>query len=364
MKTINPAATVIVSALGLLLAACGGGGDNNPGGGGQMEQMEQMPGDGSQQMPGGGSMNEQEPDETIQPPGQGGGAPAGSGGPGSGPASSTKRPGLSAGGVTVGISHKDGLATFSVNKGGTPWTDDGFKHFRGGAGSGDWTGTATKLNANAATATERFRVITDIDIVEPKDEDYIAYGYWSRNPSTSYDSSGDSFTNMDLDNGFEPFYYGSMPYAGDVKSLVGEAIYTGDAMGAYQISDLTTTHGFFEAQISLTATFGPDGRVEGRMTGMNDTERLFLEGENPLSILSDPLSFSADYDSSGRSFANRDCGIASCDWGGYFLGPTGQAPTGAAGWFRNLTIDKIIGSGITASRITTRLDGSFGAQRP
>ncbi|MDE0281806.1 MAG: hypothetical protein OXN16_12125 [Gammaproteobacteria bacterium] len=100
------------------------------------------------------------------------------------------------------------------------------------------------------------------------------------------------------------------------------------------------------------------------MTGMNDTERLVLEGENPLSILSDPLSFSADYDSSGRSFVNRDCGIANCDWGGYFLGPTGQAPTGAAGWFRNLTIDKIIGSGITARRITTRLDGSFGAQRP
>ena len=67
------------------------------------------------------------------------------------------------------------------------------------------------------------------------------------------------------------------------------------------------------------------------MTGMNDTERLVLEGENPLSILSDPLSFSADYDSSGRSFVNRDCGIANCVWGGYFLGPTGQAPTGAAG---------------------------------
>lgn len=233
-----------------------------------------------------------------------------------------------------------------VNKGGTPWTRDGFRSLPAGGSPGSWTGVTVKLNDDA---TEQLRVITDI--AHPGDMDYMAFGYWSKQPATS----------LELDNGFEPFHYGSMPYTGDVKNLSGVATYRGNAIGAYSILD-TLTRGHFTAKASLTASFGSDGQIEGRMTEIADIEELFLNSRDPLSGFGDPLPLYAEYDASGRSFSNKSCGTADCDWGGYFLGPSdgGQAPTGAAGWFKKLTIHDDSNSG---GRRTARLDGPFGAQQ-
>ncbi|MXY15171.1 MAG: hypothetical protein F4Y53_05785, partial [Proteobacteria bacterium] len=216
-----------------------------------------------------------------------------------------------------------GIATFNVNRrNGYLWTREGFKYFPGGAGHGDWTNTTTKLNNSA---TERFRVTTDI--TGSSDLDYIAYGYWSRHPSTSL-YHGD----------FEPLYYGSMPYAGNVKNLSGQATYTGDAMGVYTVTrslGSLRTYGYFEAKISLTASFGSSGEIVGNMTGIENIEERYLNGSDPLSIFADQVNFSANYDNSGRSFAGDS-------WGGYFLGPSDsvQTPTGVAGWFEGLTIEE------------------------
>ena len=328
-----------------LLSACGGGGV------------------GSLQTP----MDPGTPDEMLQPPGQpsdqGREAPSGSGGPGPVPVRSGKQPGLSARGVTVAIGHSGGLPTFAVNRGGTAWTLDGFTYFPGGGDNGDWTGTATKLNvkkpeepeeleAAKAKATQRFRVVTDI--AGSNDMDYLAYGYWSRHPSTSL-----------YHDDFEPFYYGSMPWAGDVKNLSGQATYKGNAIGAYEVTrslGSLITYGYFEAQVLLTASFGPNGQVEGRMTNIEDLEERYPDGNSPLSSFRDPSPFIADYDSSGRSFTNRDCGTSGCDWGGYFLGPSasGQVPTGTAGWFEGLSMSEPCTPVLCR---TATLEGAFGAQR-
>ena len=314
----------ILSILVFLLTACGGGG----GGSGTPAESG-------------------EPPRMAQPPSQEMGAQTGDGASSvpatpATPTTPAKQPGLSARGVAVSIAHDGFEPTFEVNKGQTRWTREGFKTLPGDGG--DWKGTAAKLNANQ---TERFRAITDY--TGSSDMDYIAFGYWSRHPATS----------VDLDNGFEPFYYGSMPYAGNVKNLSGQATYTGDAMGVYKVTrslGSLRTYGYFDAQVSLTASFGSSGEVVGSMTGITDTEERYLNGHDPLSIFGDQVAFSANYDSSGRSFAGDS-------WGGYFLGPSdnGQTPTGVAGWFEGLTIEERSCSDFVCR--TARLEGSFGAQR-
>ena len=319
-----------------LLMACGGGG-----GGGALNTPTDpgMPGETVQP-------------PSVQPPSQEGTASGASGRSISTSASPAKQPGLSAKGATVTIGHSGDLPTFAVNKNGTAWTRDGFAYFPGGGDNGDWTSTATKLNA---AETERFRVVTDI--AGPADADYLAYGYWSRHPASSL-----------YHNDFEPFYYGSMPYAGDVRNLSGQATYRGNAIGAYKIAHKPVhspgsvfTYGYFEARVRLTASFGPSGQVEGRMTNIQDLEESYPDGTDPLSGFGDPSPFFADYDSSGSSFANKGCGTSGCDWGGYFLGPSdsGQVPTGAAGWFEELGITEPCTPFVCR---TVKLDGSFGAQ--
>ena len=149
-----------------------------------------------------------------------------------------------------------------------------------------------------------------------------------------------------------------MPYASNVKNLSGQAIYTGDAMGTYTIkhASASLSYGYFEGQVSLTASFEPSGGIEGSMTGIRNIEELYLNGHDPLSDFADQVQLSAEYDSSGRSFAGDG-------WGGYFLGPSGsgQTPTGTAGWFGGLTIEHRSCKGFTCTRAI--LDGSFGAQR-
>ena len=333
---MKPVGSLVV--LVFLLTGCGGGG-------GSPAQL-------------GNSPETAQPPQPHQPPGQETGD--GQSGSGSvptdsiGPVSQTrsaKRPGLSAKGVEVSIVLDEGnIATFKVNRGGYPWTREGFKYFTGGPGNGDWTNTTTKLNDDE---TQRFRATTDI--AESGDMDYIVYGYWSRHPSTSlYHEDSESF------------YYGSMPYAGNVKNLSGQATYTGNAMGVYRIRHTPgslRTYGYFEAQVSLTASFGSSGEIVGSMTDIADIEELILNRRNPLSRFGDPSSFTANYDDSGRSFAGDSCGTSGCEWGGYFLGPSGagQVPTGVAGWFEGLTIKGRNCSSFACS--TARLEGSFGAQR-
>ena len=316
----------ILSILVFLLTACGGGGGGS-----------------------GAPAESGEPPRMAQPPGQETGTQTGDGASSvpatpATPATPAKQPGLSARGVAVSIAHNGFEPTFKVNKGQVPWTHEGFKTLPGDGG--DWKGTAAKLNANQ---TERFRAITDF--TGSGDMDYIAFGYWSRHPAAS----------VDLDNGFEPFYYGSMPYAGNVKNLGRNATYTGNAIGAYQVLS-TATRGYFSARVNLTASFGSSGQVQARVVKASDIEESYHNSRDPLSGFGDSASLSADYDSSGRSFAG-DCGAGGCEWGGYFLGPSdsGQVPTGAAGWFKKLTIHQDLSDG---SRRTARLDGSFGAQLP
>ena len=289
---MKPAPVFLVSVF--LLMACGGGGGgalNTPTNPGMPGETVQPP---SVQPP------------SVQPPNQEGTAPVSPGGRGSTPTSPTSPPGLSAKGVTVTVAHNGNVPTFAVNKNGTAWTRDGLRSLPAGGDNGNWTDATTKLNADA---TQRFLVITDI--AASSDADYMAFGYWSRHPSAS----------LDLDNGFEPFYYGSMPYAGDVRNLSGQATYTyyGNATGAYSILD-TSNRGYFTARVSLTASFGSGGQVEGRMAKIADIEKLWEEGRDPLSGFGDlPLS-SAGYDSSGRSFTSTSCSTAGCAGEGISLG--------------------------------------------
>ena len=338
-----------------MLVACGGGG----GGGSAGISSDSSPPDN---MPDPADMSGSQgaPDSTDMSGSQGTPGPSGTSSPVS-QTSLAKQPSLSAKGVTVSIAHNNAVPTFVVNKDGHLWTREGFKYFPGGAGNGDWTNSTTRLNADAI---QRFRVTTDI--TGSSDMDYIAYGYWSRHPSTSL-YHGD----------FESFYYGSMPYAGNVKDL-GEvtATYVGNAMGVYTIKytlGSLRTYGYFEAQVNLTASFGPDGKIAGNMTGIRNIEELYLNDHDPLSGYGDEVKLSANYDSSGRSFVGDDgdgCGTAGCEWGGYFLGPSHktvgneeilQVPTGAAGWFEGLTIQQLGCSSLICGM--AKLDGSFGAQR-
>ena len=127
-------------------------------------------------------------------------------------------------------------------------------------------------------------------------------------------------------------------------------------MGAYTIKHASTplSYGYFEGGVSLTASFGFSGEIVGSMTEIRDIEERYLNSHDPLSGFGDRVSFSAEYDSSGRSFAGDG-------WGGYFLGPSDSAPSGLAGWFKGVTIEESGCSGFTCR--TARLHGSFGAQR-
>ena len=104
--------------------------------------------------------------------------------------------------------------SLSVTKGDTEWTDIPTSADVQAAPSG-WV-SKTRLNAPAATASERFRVVAKID--SATDNDDLAYGYWSRVPLESPDD-------------FKPFYHGKTPYTGNGEEQTGSAAYTGGATG-------------------------------------------------------------------------------------------------------------------------------------
>ena len=353
MKSTNPKITIIVPFLVLLLAACGGGGGNNPGTG---EQVEQMPDGGSQQMPGDDSMDQQEPDDDPgtaigddNGPATGGGSGAATGGgsgTGGGSPVRTRQPSLSAKGVRAVITYFNGARIDISESSGMSWTEDPSARLDPPAG---WS-AETKLDGDSTSkTTARFHVVTDYGKVN--DDDYLAYGFWSKNlPDTQ------------AADGFVSFFYGNMPYAGNVGTLPvapqpQPVTYRGGAAGVYKIlGDLDedvdeVPYGHFKANIRLVASFGQNGKVLGYITDITPLRP--LNSKNP--GLSNVHAMSAEF--SGSTFVGRGprCG-GSC-WGGQFFGPSGggQVPTGAAGWFERLT------SYESGDDRAVSLYGSFGA---
>ena len=125
---------------------------------------------------------------------------------GGGGGSNTTGPSLTAGGVTAVVEYDttNSAASLSVKKGSTVWTESPATADVQAAPTG-WA-SETRLNAAAATATERFRVVAII--ASDSDKDYLAYGYWNRIP---LDDLGD----------YKPFYYGAMPYYRRYRQMAG-----------------------------------------------------------------------------------------------------------------------------------------------
>ena len=279
--------------------------------------------------------------------GGGGGSATGSGDNGGprGPVSgnSGKQPGLTAGGVTVsmvnsppttGVEHTN----FTIRKGVTRWATPANHTL--GAPSTDWAADTRLSGVSTLETTERFHAVTDYATED--DDDYLAYGFWSRNTPDTLDASG-----------FQSFFYGNMPYAGNVRALAtGNATYTGGAAGVYRIED-TDDYGYFQANVQLTASFGEGGRVEARMTGITS------QSGSPSFNFGDSPPLFADY-SGGNRFAGRSHGPV---WGGQFFGPSGsgQNPSGVAGWFEKVPVDDPAPSDpLNPGR--AHLSGSFGAK--
>ena len=183
--------------------------------------------------------------------GGGGGSATGSGDGGGPTGPAAKQPGLTAGGVTASMANTGGgVGNTSIlirTVGGISWSHDPNNVLA--APSADWVAD-TKLNAPPTVATQRFHAVTDYNT--DGDDDYLAYGFWSRNAPDTLDASG-----------FRSFFYGNKPYAGNVRALTGSATYTGGAAGVYRILD-TDDYGYFKANVALTAGFNDGGRSRRR----------------------------------------------------------------------------------------------------
>ncbi len=232
--------------------------------------------------------------------------------------------GLTAEGVRLDIREGGGgAAVVNVSEGNVSWAFTP-NHALAAPSSGGWA-AVTKVNPDPVT--HRFHGVTDIASFE--DADYLAYGHWAENfgkPTERPD--------------FKPFYYGNMPYTGNIPTTTSTANYAGGAAGIYE-TGTPGKWGYFRSDISLTANFGT-----GKVTGT-------LSNFSILSVLSPAFNFSNVTMSaatiSGGSFT-------AADWGGRFFGPSGAAPTGAAGWFDGLTSAESGGSG------SAKLYGTFGAK--
>ena len=259
----------------------------------------------------------------------GGGGGGGGFGPG-GQGISVKQPGLTAGGATAGISHNGTSPSITIRTPrGSIWTDTPAQVHT--APSGWFASTKSPFGDNSRI----FHAVTDIN--SSTDNDYLAYGYWSRSVPHTLASSG-----------FQSFYYGSMPYGGNAAapSLQGmTATYTGGAAGVYNILG-TSNYGHFKANFQLRANFGPVGTFVGSLTNITH-------------LTGDPAFAFRNIDRvpgaiSGSGFFGET--ILGGRMSGRFFGPSGALPTGVAGWFEDLRTPD------NGSR-TAILSGSFGATR-
>ena len=254
-----------------------------------------------------------------------GGGPSGPSGGGSPTSTGGKTPSLTAGGVRLHLQEGGGGSVFvNVSEGDVSWADTP-THVLAAPSSGGWT-AVTKVNP--VPVTHRFHGVTDI--ASFTDADYLAYGHWAENfgkPTERPD--------------FKPFYYGNKPYTGSVPASTATATYTGGAAGIYE-TGTPGTWGYFRSDISLSANFGT-----GKITGT-------LSNFSILSVLSPSFNFS---NVTTEAATISDGSFTQTLWGGRFFGPSGAAPTGAAGWFEGLTSAESGGTG------SATLHGSFAAQK-
>ena len=255
-----------------------------------------------------------------------GGGPSGPSGGGGPTSTAQKEPSLTAGGVTVGVRDGGGGSFgITITKGGTPWTVTANNQLAAPTG---WT-AVTRLNSGNTGSSHRFHVVHDIASLS--DADYLAYGHWSANfPSPPAEKPD-----------FESFFYGKLPYTGNVPASTPTATYTGGAAGIYK-TGTPGAWGYFKSDISLEANFGT-----GKVTAT-------LSGFGVVSALSPSFSFS-DVTMSAATISGSS--FTAADWGGRFFGPAGAAPTGAAGWFENLVSQQHGGTG------SATLYGSFAANK-
>jgi len=250
-----------------------------------------------------------------------GGGPVVSGGGGGG---GTRGPSLTAGGVTVSLLDGGAKTVIAINEGNVGWADQP-NHRLAAPGAG-WI-VNTRLNPGSPR-THRFHVATDA--TSYTDADYLLYGHWAAN-----------FSSPTAKPDFQAIYYGNKLWTGSVPSGTATATYTGGAAGIYK-TGTPGTYGYFRSAISLSANFGT-----GNVTGT-------LSGFSILTALGPAFSFSDVTLSAAKISGNR---FTHADWGGRFYGPSGAAPTGAAGWFEDLTSAQSGGTG------SATLYGSFGAQK-
>ena len=164
----------------------------------------------------------------------------------------------------------------------------------------------------------------DGEMIEVQDGDYLAFGYWNM---IDIESLADVV----------PFYYGSMPYEGNVQALSGAATYNGNAAGGYEhktydagTGEPTSTYGHFTADVRLAAFFGG---VDGMSTidGMVDAFALVAQTGSAPTVDWEVMLERTEV--TGQNFVGTN-------WNGAFFGPSddGQLPSGVAGGF-NATLD-------------------------
>ena len=216
--------------------------------------------------------------------GGGSGPPVVSGGGGASSLAPSSTP--SAGGVTAQL-RWTGSTVIGVVKGDDPWTNDASTVQP--APTTGWT-AATKQDRAGNNATELFRVVTNFDASE---EDYLAYGYWSR--------SGSHLVGL---NDYKPFYYGDMLYTGNVREQTGIASYTGGATGVYRTDvtpGATAVAGHFTADVAIAVTFGTTTDAAQLAFAMRNIETLTSGGATG-PTLSDTGSNALTADAAGSSF--------------------------------------------------------------
>ncbi len=265
---------------------------------------------------------------------------------GGGGGSNTTGPSLTAGGVAAVVEY-DTAASLSVKKGSTVWTESPATADVQAAPTG-WA-SETRLNAAAATATERFRVVAII--ASDSDKDYLAYGYWNRIP---LDDLGD----------YKPFYYGAMPYyldTGKWRALIGEATYRGGATGVYQTdtsSSATAVARRFTADVTVGVSFAAATQIPDMWAGLSNIKTRTSDGTEAGPTILDTATGALGASNVGTSFFQvSDSGYR---WGGHFYGPSSGVPTGVAGWFKQLRGNINKGGNVV---LAVTLDGTFAAKR-
>ncbi len=254
------------------------------------------------------------------------------GGSGGGGGTGILAPSLTAGGVTAAITHTGSLQKITITKGGTVWTDDpsGFDEEEPTSHGGWVWETDTKLNAPAATATERFRAVGTI--ASATDDDYLLYGYWAREPA----NVNDHLYMRD----YKPFYYGKKPYTGNVQGQTGRVTYRGGATGVAQETDTagdgSRVVGRFGIDAAVIVDFGSNTEApELELRFVPDSFDLYYtDGSSGPNISG--MDGVPEATATGPSFYSPGDSSGFKVWGGQFFGPSGSAPTGVAGWFRNL----------------------------